>query len=75
MLQTILRGIATVLFLWPYRVRWILTMLIVVGGSFATLSIKNIDFAGLQRGSSDPLGLSLGLDLVGGIHLVYQTEF
>jgi preprotein translocase subunit SecD len=50
-------------------------MLIVVGGSFATLSIKNIDFAGLQRGSSDPLGLSLGLDLVGGIHLVYQTEF
>jgi preprotein translocase subunit SecD len=74
-LQTILRGIATVLFAWPYRVRWILTMIVLVGGSFATLAVKSIDFAGIQRGSSDPLGLSLGLDLVGGIHLVYQTEF
>jgi preprotein translocase subunit SecD len=74
-LKTILRGIATVLFAWPYRVRWILTMIILVGGSFATLAVKNLDFAGLQRGSSDPLGLSLGLDLVGGIHLVYQTDF
>lgn len=73
MLQTILSGIGTVLFAWPYRLRWPLTMIILVGGSFATLAIKNIDIGDFERGSSEPLGLSLGLDLVGGIHLVYQA--
>ncbi len=53
--------------------RWPLTMIILVGGSFAALAVKNIDLGGFERGSSDPLGLSLGLDLVGGIHLVYQA--
>ena len=48
-------------------------MIILVGGSFATLAIKNIDIGDFERGSSEPLGLSLGLDLVGGIHLVYQA--
>lgn len=73
MLQTILSGIATVLFVWPYRLRWPLTMIILVGGSFAALAVKNIDLGSFERGSSEPLGLSLGLDLVGGIHLVYQA--
>jgi preprotein translocase subunit SecD len=72
-LQSILGGIATVLFAWPYRLRWPLTLIILVGGSFATLAVKNIDLGDFERGSSDPLGLSLGLDLVGGIHLVYQA--
>lgn len=48
-------------------------MIILVGGSFATLAVKNIDLGSFERGSSEPLGLSLGLDLVGGIHLVYQA--
>lgn len=73
MLQSILGGIATVLFVWPYRLRWPLTMIILVGGSFAALAVKDIDLGNFERGSSEPLGLSLGLDLIGGIHLVYQA--
>ena len=72
-LQRILGGIATVLFAWPFRLRWPITMVILVGGSAATLAIQNIEIGGFQRGSDDVLGLRLGLDLVGGIHLVYQA--
>ncbi len=48
-------------------------MIILVGGAFATLAVNKIDLGDFHRGSSEPLGLSLGLDLVGGIHLVYQA--
>ena len=45
-------------------------MLILVGGSFAALAVKDINLGDFERGSDEPLGLSLGLDLIGGIHLV-----
>ena len=38
-----------------------------------TLSVKKIHFNNFERGSDTPLGLSLGLDLQGGSHLVYQA--
>ena len=73
LLQSILGGIATVLFAWPLKLRWPLAMIILVGGSFAALSIRYVEIGDFRRGSPEPLGLSLGLDLVGGIHLVYQA--
>jgi preprotein translocase subunit SecD len=73
LLQTILGGIATVLFAWPFKLRWPIAMIVLVGGSFAALSIRNLEIGDFGRGSPEPLGLSLGLDLVGGIHLVYQA--
>ena len=48
-------------------------MIVLVGGSFAALGIRNLEIGNFERGSSEPLGLSLGLDLVGGVHLVYQA--
>ena len=38
-----------------------------------TLGIQEIRIGDFQRGSDTPLGLSLGLDLQGGSHLVYQA--
>lgn len=34
----------------------------------------NIEAANFRRGGTGPLGLRLGLDLLGGVHLVYQAE-
>jgi len=48
-------------------------MVILVGGSFGALAVKNIDIANFKRGSDNILGMSLGLDLVGGIHLFDQA--
>lgn len=48
-------------------------MVILVGGSFAALAIPDVKVGTFERGSDEVLGLSLGLDLVGGIHLVYQA--
>ena len=38
------------------------------------LGFQTISIADFQRGADTPLGLSLGLDLQGGGHLVYQAE-
>ena len=40
----------------------------------AVLAVQKISFGGFERGGDTVLGLSLGLDLQGGIHLVYQVE-
>ena len=40
----------------------------------AVLAVQKISLAGFERGGDTVLGLSLGLDLQGGIHLVYQVE-
>ena len=40
----------------------------------AVLGVQKISLAGFERGGDTVLGLSLGLDLQGGIHLVYQVE-
>ena len=63
----------TALFRWPWRFRWALTMIVLVGGSFTVLAIRHVEIGGFERGSNDVLGLSLGLDLAGGTHLVYQA--
>ena len=41
----------------------------------AALSLKTVKIGGFERGSEDTiLGLTLGLDLQGGSHLVYQSD-
>ena len=40
----------------------------------AVLAVQKISLVGFERGGDTVLGLSLGLDLQGGIHLVYQVE-
>ena len=51
---------------------------VIIGLSIATLSFKEIHIsflgADLDRTGSGPLGLTLGLDLQGGSHLVYQAN-
>jgi protein-export membrane protein SecD len=48
-----------------------LAVLIALAG--VVLGFQHIRIAGLERGSENPLGLSLGLDLQGGSHLVYEA--
>ena len=48
-------------------------MLLVVGAGLA-LGFQTIDILGFERGGPTFLGLSLGLDLQGGSHLVYRAE-
>ena len=38
------------------------------------LTFQSIRLGGFERGGDTPLGLKLGLDLQGGIHLVYQAK-
>ena len=58
--------------------RRIILILAVLLVSVAALANKNIDISvfgiNLERGSDSILGLRLGLDLQGGIHLVYQAR-
>ena len=53
-------------------------MAVIVGLSVATLSFREIHIsflgADLDRDSSGPLGLTLGLDLQGASHLVYRAD-
>jgi preprotein translocase subunit SecD len=71
--QNILNGIGTVLFVWPWRFKWAITMVILITGSFTALAFQDLKIGSFERGSDEVLGLSLGLDLVGGIQLVYQA--
>ena len=41
--------------------------------SVVVLAISEVSVLGLTRGGASPLGLTLGLDLEGGTHLVYQV--
>ncbi len=49
-------------------------ILVIVALSIATLSFKEIHIGGFDREASGPLGLTLGLDLQGGSHLVYRAN-
>ena len=55
-------------------------MVVLVGLSIATLAFKEIHISipvldiDIDRDGSGPLGLTLGLDLQGGSHLVYQAD-
>ena len=51
----------------------VLIAAIVIAAGLA-LGFQQISLGGFQRGGDTPLGLSLGLDLQGGIHLVYQAD-
>ncbi len=66
---------------WFFKIhsRWraLILITLIVGMAVTSLSIKHYDLNGpgfdLERGTDDILGLQLGLDLSGGIHLVYQA--
>jgi preprotein translocase subunit SecD len=50
-------------------------ILVTFGLAVSGLAFQTFDVLGLDRGSDDtPLGLSLGLDLQGGTHLVYRAD-
>ena len=53
------------------RVLKVIALIILVCA--ATLGIKEIEYNQFVRGGDTPLGLSLGLDLQGGSHLVYEA--
>ena len=49
-------------------------VVVIVALAIATLSDKEIDIGSFERDGGGPLGVSLGLDLQGGSHLVYQAD-
>ena len=51
----------------------LIAVLAIVSGLI--LGFQTIKIGGFERGDDTPLGLKLGLDLQGGIHLVYQPGF
>lgn len=53
--------------------RTLITIAILVLVSVATLGVQKIEIGNFQRGGDTILGLSLGLELQGGSHLVYQA--
>ncbi len=50
----------------------IIAVLVVLAG--LALGFQTINIGNFERGSDTPLGLSLGLDLQGGSHLVYEAD-
>lgn len=42
--------------------------------ALGVIYFSNISIGGFQRGGEKNMGFSLGLDLVGGVHLVYQAQ-
>ena len=55
-------------------VRVFIFVALIVALSIAALSFKEIHIGNLDRDGGGPLGLTLGLDLQGGSHLVYQAN-
>ncbi|MXY45896.1 MAG: protein translocase subunit SecD [Chloroflexi bacterium] len=54
--------------------RALISILLLVVGAGLLLGFQTINLGGIQRGGDTFLGLSLGLDLQGGSHLVYRAE-
>ena len=54
--------------------RIVIIIAIIVALAGAILGFQKISLGGFERGGDTPLGLSLGLDLQGGGHLVYQAN-
>jgi len=50
----------------------LIAILVIIAGT--VLGIQKFSIAGFERGEDTVLGLSLGLDLQGGIHLVYRVQ-
>jgi protein-export membrane protein SecD len=55
------------------RFRGLVLVAILVVISVVVLAISEVSVLGFTRGGDSPLGLSLGLDLEGGTHLVYKV--
>ena len=55
-----------------FRALILISIIVIV--SIVILGIQKIDMNGFERGGDTILGLSLGLDLQGGSHLVYQAS-
>lgn len=55
------------------RFRGLILVAILVITSVVVLAISEVSVLGFTRGSDSPLGLTLGLDLEGGTHLVYSV--
>ena len=53
--------------------RVLVTIAVIIVICSVVLSVQNIKFNNFERGSENVLGLSLGLDLQGGSHLIYQA--
>ena len=53
--------------------RTLILIAVLVVAALLALSFKTINIGGFERGEDTLLGLSLGLDLQGGSHLVYQA--
>jgi preprotein translocase subunit SecD len=56
------------------RFRGLVLVAILVVISVVVLAITEVSVLGFNRGGDSPLGLTLGLDLEGGYHLVYQVQ-
>ena len=54
--------------------RALISILVLVVAAGLLLGFQTINFLGIERGGPTFLGLSLGLDLQGGSHLVYRAE-
>ena len=54
--------------------RALISILVLVVAAGLILGFQTIDILGIKRGGPTFLGLSLGLDLQGGSHLVYRAE-
>ena len=54
--------------------RALITIALLIAICAAIVGFQNINIRGFNRGGDTPLGLSLGLDLQGGSHLVYETN-
>ena len=55
------------------RFRGLILVAVLVVTSFVVLAISEVSVLGFTRGGDSPLGLTLGLDLEGGTHLVYSV--
>ena len=54
--------------------RSLILIIVLLAVAAAVLAVQKISVAGIERGGDTVLGLSLGLDLQGGIHLVYRAK-
>ena len=54
--------------------RILITIFIIVAICGTILGVQNLEIGNFQRGGNTLLGLTLGLDLQGGSHLVYKAD-
>ena len=54
--------------------RILITIFIIVAICGTVLGVNNLEIGNFQRGGDTLLGLTLGLDLQGGSHLVYKAD-